>query len=190
VGPASAVKARALADRVELDARIQSRENFEAMATPRWRRSPAPSTEHLGVSSRLTRVVGLGVILALVGAGCGMSDQLGAKAISQLSKSIQSEAAEGALLAQDAASGGTTRIYAREHVAELSKAAFLAEVTLKAAKTEPALEPKLRQLAVFAGQLSADLKRLGSASRDEDRALAAKLQTAAQAIEEIGTSLR
>jgi hypothetical protein len=134
-------------------------------------------------------MLGLGVILALVGAGCGRSGQLGAKAISQLSKSLQSEAAEGALLAQNAASGRATRIYTHEHAAELSEAASLAEATLKAAKTEPALEPKLQQLAVLAGQVSADLKRLGSASRDEDRALAVELQAAAQAIQKIGEGL-
>jgi hypothetical protein len=159
------------------------------MATPRWRRSPAPSPEHWRVSLRLKRILGLGVILALVGAGCGRSGQVRAKAISQLSKSLQSEAAEGALLAQDAASGRTTRIYTREHIAELSKAASLAEVTLKAAKTTPALEPMLHQLAVLAGQVSADLQRLGSASREEDRALAGELQAAAQASQKIGEGL-
>jgi hypothetical protein len=160
-----------------------------AMARPRWGRSPAPSPEEWRVSLPLKRMLGLGVILALVGAGCSRSGQLGAKSISQLSKSLQSEAAEGALLAQDAASGRTTRSYTREHVAELSKAASLAEVTLKAAKTEPALEPKLRQLAVLSGQVSADLERLGIASRDEDLELARELQAAARASQKIGEGL-
>ena len=140
------------------------------------------------MSLRLKRVLGLGAILALVGAGCG--GQLGAKTLSQQSKSLQSEAAEGALLAQDAASGGTTRIYTREQSADLYRAASHAEVTLKAAKTEAALESKLRQLAVLAGQVSADLKRLGSASRDEDRDLARELLAAAQAIQKIGEGLK
>jgi hypothetical protein len=142
------------------------------------------------VSPRLKRVLGLGLILALVGAGCGSGGRLGAKALSQQSKALQSEAAEGALLAQDAASGRTTRIYTREHSSDLSRAASQAEVTLKAAKTDPALESKLRQLAVLAGQVSADLKRLGSASRDEDRALARELQAAAQASQKIGEGLK
>ncbi len=159
------------------------------MATPRWRRSPAPSPEHWSLSLRLKRVLGLGVILALVGGGCASGGQLGAQALSQQSKSLQSEAAEGALLAQDATSGRTTRIYTREHSSELFRTASQAEVTLKAAKSEPALEPKLRQLALLAGQVSADLKRLGSASRDEDRALALELQAAAQASQEIGKGL-
>jgi hypothetical protein len=160
------------------------------MATPRWRRSPTRSPGHWSVSPRLKRVLGLGLILALVGAGCGSGGRLGAKALSQQSKALQSEAAEGALLAQDAASGRTTRIYTREHSSDLSRAASQAEVTLKAAKTDPALESKLRQLAVLAGQVSADLKRLGSASRDEDRALARELQAAAQASQKIGEGLK
>jgi hypothetical protein len=165
------------------------KENFEAMATPRWRRSPAPSPERGSVSLRLKRMLGLGVILALVGGGCSNDGQLGAKGLSQQSKSLQSEAAEGALLAQDAASGRTTRIYAREHSSDLYRAASQAAVTLNAAKTEPGLEPRLRQLAVLAGQLSAALKRLGSASKDEDLALAHEFHAAAQAIQKIGEGL-
>ncbi len=159
------------------------------MATPRWRRSPPPSPEHWSLSLRLKRVLGLGVILALVSGGCASGGQLGAQALSQQSKSLQSEAAEGALLAQDATSGRTTRVYTHEHSSELYRTASQAEVTLKAAKTEPALEPKLRQLALLAGQVSADLKRLGSASMDEDRALARELQAAAHASQEIGKGL-
>lgn len=63
-----------------------------------------------------------GVILALLGAGCGGGGRLGAKALSQQAKSLQSLAAEGALLAQDAVSGKTTRVYRREHSSDLSKA--------------------------------------------------------------------
>jgi hypothetical protein len=145
------------------------------MATPRWRRSPAPISEHRSVLLRLKRVLGLAVILALLGGGCGSGGQLGAKALSQQLKSLQSQAAEGALLAQHAASGRTTRIYTRVHSLELYRAASQAEVILKAAKTEPGLESKLRRLVVLAGRVSAALKRLGSASRDEDRALAREL---------------
>ncbi|MDP9342926.1 MAG: hypothetical protein M3Q23_12710 [Actinomycetota bacterium] len=141
------------------------------------------------MSLRLKRVLGLGVIVALLGGGCGSGGPLGAKALSQQSKSLQSEAAEGVLLAQDAASGRTTRIYTREHSSDLYGAASQAKLALEADKAEPALEPRLRQLAVLAGQVSADLERLGSASRDEDRALAGELQAAAQAIQRIGEGL-
>jgi len=142
------------------------------------------------VSLRLKRVLGLGVILALVGGGCDSGGRLGAQALSQQSKSLQSEAAEGALLAQDAASGRTTRIYTRKHSSELSRVASQAAGTLKAAKTAPALEATVRQLSVLAGQVSADLKRLAGASRDQDRALARELRAAAQASQKIGEGLK
>jgi hypothetical protein len=161
------------------------------MDVPRRRTSPAQSPEPWKrVALRLKQVLGLGVILALVGAGCGSGGQLGAKALSQQSKSLQSEAAEGALLAQGAASGRATRIYTREHASELYAAASQTEVILRAAKTEPALEPKRSQLAILAGQISADLQRLGNASKDEDRQLASELEAAAQASQNIGEGLK
>ena len=123
---------------------------------------------------RLKAVCVLGVVLALA-ASCGGSRPLGATALSQQLKMLQSEAAEGALLAQDAASGKTTRIYVRERASELYRVASQAELELKAATTEPALEPKLRRVVVLAGRVSAGLKRLGTASPDEDRALAREL---------------
>jgi hypothetical protein len=132
------------------------------------------------MSLRRQRVLVLGVILALLGAGCGSGGKLGAKALSQQSKSLQSLAAEGALLAQDAVSGKTMRIYAREHSSELYKAASKVEASLKPAQTESALEPKLRELAALAAQVSAALKRLGGGSKDEQRALGRELQTAAR----------
>jgi hypothetical protein len=135
-------------------------------------------------------VLVLGVIVALLGAGCGSGGKLGAKALSQQSKSLQSLAAEGALLAQDAVSGKTTRIYTREHSSDLYKAASQAEASLKAARTEPALEPRLRELAALAAQVSAALKRLGGASKDEQRALGRELQTAARESKKIGKGLK
>jgi len=142
-----------------------------------------------GMSLRRERVLVLAVILALVAAGCGGGGKLGAKALSQQSKSLQSLAAEGALLAQDAVSGKTTRIYTREHSSDLYKAVSQAEASLKAATTEPALQPKLRRLTVLATQVSAALKRLGGASKDEQRALGRELQTAAQESQTIGKGL-
>jgi hypothetical protein len=56
----------------------------------------------------------LGVVL-LLAAGCGGGGKLGAKALSQQARSLQSDAAEGALLAEDVFSGKTTRVYTRQH---------------------------------------------------------------------------
>ena len=128
--------------------------------------------------------------MALLGAGCGSGAKLGAEALSEQSKSLQSDAAEGALLAQDVVAGKTTRIFTREHSSDLYKAASQAEASLKAAKTEPALEPKLRRLTALSTQVSAALKRLGGASKDEQRMLGRELEAAAQETQEIGKGLK
>lgn len=139
---------------------------------------------------RRERVLVLAVILALLCAGCGGGGTLGAKALLQQSKSLQSLAAEGALLAQDAVSGKTTRVYTREHSSDLYKAASQAEASLKTARTEPTLQPKLRRLAALAARVSAALRRLGGASKDEQRTLSRELQGAAQGSEQIGKGHR
>ena len=74
----------------------------------------------------------------------------------------------------------TTEIYTRVHSEALSKAASKAAASLQTAKTKPALEPKLRRLASLAGEVSADLKRLGHASKQEQSAIARRLETAAK----------
>ena len=142
------------------------------------------------VSLRRERLLVLGATLALLGAGCGSGGKLGAKALSQQATSLQSLAAEGALLAQDAVSGKTTRIYTREHSFDLYKAVSQAEASLKAATTEPALQPKLRRLTVLATQVSAAVKRLGVASKDEQRALGRELEAASQESKKIGEGLK
>jgi hypothetical protein len=131
----------------------------------------------------------LGVILAFLGAGCGGSGTLGATALSQQAKAVQSDAAEGVLLAQDVVSGKTTRIYAREHSADLYKEAFKAEASLKAATSEHTLRPTLRRLAALAVRVSADLNRLGHASPEEARTLGHELQAAAEESRKIGEGL-
>jgi hypothetical protein len=138
---------------------------------------------------RLGLLAGAGLTLALTVGGCGSGGQLGPKALSEQSQGLQSAAAEGALLADDAASGRTTQVYLREHSSDLSTIASQAEATLRAASTEPVLESKRRRLAVLAEQVSADLKRLGTASRDEAGALARELQAAAQTSQRIGEGL-
>jgi hypothetical protein len=136
------------------------------------------------------RFLVLGVILALLGAGCGSGGKLGAKALAQQSKSLQSEASEGALLAQDAVAGKTTRIYTREHSADLYKAASQVEASLKTAKTAPGLEGKLRRLEIIATRVSTELERLGQASKGEAHALRRELEAAAAESKTIGEGLK
>ena len=135
---------------------------------------------------RPQRVLFLLTVLALLGAGCGDGATLSAKALAKKAESLQSQAAEGALLARDAVDGKTTRIYTRVHGSDLHKAASEAQTSLAKGKTEPALEPKLRRLAALAASVTADL---GSASTDEQRAIARRLDAAAQASEHIGEDL-
>ena len=128
-----------------------------------------------------------GVVLALV-SGCG-GGALDADALSQQAKSLQSIAAEGALLAQDAASGETTRAFSGEHSAELRGAASSTATSLEAAATTPGLEPARRSLAALANHVTSYLDRLGDASGSEDRALRRRLEAAARRIEAVDRSL-
>jgi hypothetical protein len=134
-------------------------------------------------------VLGWGVIVALVGASCASSGQLGAKALLQGSESLRSQAAEGALLAEDAVSGKATRNYLHEHAVELSEAASQIEATLQAATTDPSLGPARGQLVVLASRISDDLQRLSAASAEEERTLTGELQAAADASQRIGEGL-
>jgi hypothetical protein len=128
-------------------------------------------------------------MLAMLGGGCGSGAKVGAAALLQQAKSLQSHAAEGALLAQDAVAGKTTSIYTREHASELYDAASRDVAPLKTAKTEPVLEPKLRRLTALATRVAADLERLGGASTDERRRLGRELEAAAQESQKIGEGL-
>jgi hypothetical protein len=124
----------------------------------------------------------LAVGIALSACGCGGGGKLSAKALSTESKTMQSLAAEGALLARDSAAGKTTAIYTRVHSEDLSKAASSSASSLQTAKTQPSLEPKLRRIASLASKVSADLKRLGHASKAEQTSLAGELETAAKGL--------
>jgi hypothetical protein len=132
----------------------------------------------------------LGTILAILGGGCGGAATLGPAALQKQAEAVQSSAAEGALLAQDAAAGKITSIYTREHASDLRKAASRDAASLKTAKTNPALESNLRRLTVLADRTAADLDRLGGASRDEQRRLGSELEEAAKESEKIGEGLK
>ena len=119
-------------------------------------------------------------VSALLASGCGGSGTLNAQALTKESTTIASLAAEGALLGRNAVSGKTTRIFTRVHSEYLSKAASQGASSLRTAKAEPSLRPKVRRIAVLATEISADLKRLGHASRDEQGRLARDLEAAAK----------
>jgi hypothetical protein len=143
----------------------------------------------LNPSTRRTSVLRLAAICALIGTACTSSGQLGAKALLEQSKTLRSQAAEGALLAEDAVSGKATSNYVHEHAVELSEAASQVGATLQAGSTDPSLEPERGQLVVLARRISDDLLRLSEASNDEQRTLTSELQAAADASQRIGDGL-
>jgi hypothetical protein len=130
-----------------------------------------------------------GITLVVLGSGCGNGAELGAASLLQRAKSLQSHAAEGALLAEDAAAGNTTAVYTREHASDLAQAAARDAASLKAAKVEAALEPKLRRLRAVATRVAVDLQRLGTASSNAQRRLGRELEASAQASQKIGAGL-
>jgi hypothetical protein len=141
------------------------------------------------VTSRLKQLLFWGVVLAGFAAGCGGRGELGAKALSQHSRSLESGAAEGALLAEDASSGRTTDIYLHEHSADLIGAISREKASLTKAAAEPELEPKLRTLRGLAVRVGAELRQLPGASRDRQRALGRELGSAADELDRIGKGL-
>lgn len=133
-------------------------------------------------------VVVAAVLLAL--AGCGGRGPIGAAALERQAESLRSGAAEGALLAEDAAAGRTTRTFQRLHSSELADAVAGVESALSSSEAEPGLDAERRRLVDVAGRVRNGLERLGGASGDEGRALARDLGAAAGESERIGASLR
>jgi len=117
--------------------------------------------------------------VALGTVACGQGRALSPAAFSQAAKSVQSLAAEGALVAQDASAGRSTAAYVRVHGAALSEAASKSAAALRAEKSAPALAQRARTLRALATRIAADLKRLEHASSAEQRRLAHELASAA-----------
>jgi hypothetical protein len=123
------------------------------------------------VSSR----AGLAFAAVLLLAGCGGSS-LSKKALQQEAKGLQALAAEGSMLAGDAARGRTTVVFTRIHSRYLRDSASSSATTLAAGKTAEA-----RRLAALAVRLRDDLDRLSHSGSDdaEQRALQHDLATIA-----------
>ena len=91
------------------------------------------------------------LVLVVVLTGCGTATEL-----PQQADEVASIAAEGSLLAQDAAEGSTTGVFTREHAEALRKLL---------GKTRPAIEDE--RLGRLAGRTDALLARLASEPGDE-----------------------
>jgi hypothetical protein len=100
---------------------------------------------------RASRVIALtGAAVALAGAGCGVPSEPTKQA-----EEVESVAAEGALLARDAAEGRTTATFARVHAQALQeqlRALRPKIVEPELARIERDVDAALRQLAASPGE--------------------------------------
>jgi uncharacterized cupredoxin-like copper-binding protein len=124
--------------------------------------------------------------LALL-AGCGSAGTLDQKAFQKEAESIQSLAAEGALLAGDVADGKSTVPFTRVHAGELHEQAVKLEETLSTAAAEPEVEDELAEAVALAGDVAASLDQLERSPGDTQLARGAqrKLETAAIQAEDL-----
>jgi hypothetical protein len=113
----------------------------------------------------------LALIVVFLLAGCGVPKQLPKQA-----EEVHSVAAEGALLAHEAAEGDTSDTFAREHAKALRK---------RLDELRPAIEQ--RRLAMLADDVDSSLAELERTPGDQDRAAGAerKLEQAAKAADEL-----
>jgi hypothetical protein len=116
-------------------------------------------------------------------AGCGGQST---KALQQEASSLQSLAAEGGLLASDAARGRSTAVFVRVHGAELGKAAQASTMLLAESRSL-----RSRPLAALGTRITRELDRLSHSGSDrtQQRRLAAELNRAAAQAEKLGAHL-
>src|ERR1044072_4414359 len=91
--------------------------------------------------------------LAVLLGGCG-SSALSDKSLQKSAESVQSAAAEAALVADDVADGRTTGPFVSVHAPELAKAASTQAKTLRSAKGSADLKRKADELAKVADRVS------------------------------------
>ncbi len=126
----------------------------------------------------------LAALLLLV--ACGGQGTLGKKALSQEAKGIQSLAAEGSLLAGDAARGRSTTVFTRVHARFLRDAARKSAATLEHGGTS-----KAQRLGRVADRVGNDLERLSRSGSDRElqRLLEHDLALASAAAKRLDKSL-
>jgi len=121
--------------------------------------------------------------VALVLAACGGGGRLSQKALQQEAKTVQSLAAEGGILAGDAARGRATKIFVREQAGFLHKAAASSVQKLERAGNAGAL-------SALAARVRDELDRLSRSGGDgaQQRRLGLELTRAAHAAARLGKS--
>jgi hypothetical protein len=121
----------------------------------------------------------------LLAAGCGGKGTLSPKAVRQEATGLQSLAAEGNVLAGDAARGRTTSSFLRVHAESLAKAAHASVTTLAAGGPPPT-----RTLHALGTRVASSLDRLSRSGSDRAQLqqLADALSRAAVRAEKLGQS--
>jgi hypothetical protein len=125
----------------------------------------------------------LALALAIVVAGCGGGGTLSESALEKNAEAIESLAAEGSLLAEEAAEGSTTTAFARVHAEYLAEAADKLSRTLESARPNESVRKKRTEALRLSREVSRDLGELGSSPSDRPlaRRLKARLDHAAEA---------
>ena len=114
------------------------------------------------------------VLVLLTLAGCG-GGSLSTKELQTQAGTVQSLAAEGALVADGAQHGRSTDVFVRVHSRYLAEAARKVESTLASATAGGSLEAKRIRTVELASSVSDDLDQLHRAPGDQ--ALAAELKS-------------
>jgi hypothetical protein len=123
--------------------------------------------------ARVFRVTAAVAVMAAV-AGCGGGSELGPDALANEVETVQSLAAEGALVARQVAEGAATRTFVKVHTSYLHEQAASVERTLSTASVSPSLAARRRRAVSIAGKVERDLERLQR--RPGNRELARRLE--------------
>jgi hypothetical protein len=128
----------------------------------------------------------LALSLLLV-AACGGGRELSSDALKKEAESIQSFAAEGALLARDVADGKSTSPFTRVHAGELADKAAKLEQTLASAQAAPDVEAELARAVELTKRVAANLEDLEQAPGDAEaaRRVQHELEAAAKQAEKL-----
>jgi hypothetical protein len=95
----------------------------------------------------------------LLASGCN-GGTVDSHALKRDAEKVGSLATEGQLLAHDVSKGTSTKVFARVHAKELSRAASDLEDALAERPTSPGITADVRKLSRLAGKVSDELERL------------------------------
>jgi hypothetical protein len=132
------------------------------------------------------RLAPFAIVVSLV-AGCGGGGTLSRDSLRKEAETIQSVAAEGALLAHDSADGRTTTPFVSVHSEVLAESAGKVAQKLESAAVEPGLEQDRARAERLATRIEEELDQLDEYPDDraEARRVADELDQAAKAAEEL-----